>query len=88
MSTAASFIDSSILREQLMAPSPMPRVMALHALEGIELKHGDSPSRVALAQAAAKFVERGIPFYSAQGADYRAWVSKAVSYWERLHAAS
>ena len=84
MSSASSVMDSSTLRECLMAPEPMPRFTALHALEGIELEQGASASRVALAQAAARFVERGIPFYSTQDPHYRAWVSKAVSYWERL----
>jgi hypothetical protein len=77
-------MDSSTLRERLMAPEPMPRFTALHALEAIELEQGASPARVALAQAAARFVERGIPYYSVQDPHYRAWVSKAVSYWERL----
>lgn len=88
MPSASLFMDSSTLREHLMAPDPMPRVTALHALEEIELEHGASPSRVALAHAAAKFVERGIPYYSVQDPHYRAWVSKAVSYWERLSQAS
>jgi hypothetical protein len=78
-------MDSSTLRERLMAPEPMPRFTALHALEEIELEQGASPARVALAQAVAKFVERGIPYYSKQDPHYRAWVSKAVSYWERLN---
>ncbi len=86
MSSSPSFVmDASTLRERLMAPEPMPRVTALHALEGeLELEQGASPARVALASAAARFVERGIPYYSLQDPHYRAWVSKAVSYWERL----
>lgn len=84
MSSASSVMDSSTLRERLMAPEPMPRFTALHALEAIELEQDASPARVALAQAAARFVERGIPYYSVQDPHYRAWVSKAVSYWERL----
>ena len=84
MPSASSIMDSSTLRERLMAPEPMPRFTALHALEGVGLEQGASPSRVALAQAVARFVERGIPFYSEQDPHYRAWVSKAVSYWERL----
>lgn len=84
-SSHSSVMDSSTLRERLMAPEPMPRVTALHALEGeLELEQGASPARVALANAAARFVERGIPYYSVQDPHYRAWVSKAVSYWERL----
>ncbi len=87
MSSHPSFMDASTLRERLMAPEPMPRVTALHALEGeTELEPGASPSRVALAHAAARFVERGIPYYSAQDPHYRAWVSKAVEYWEKLSA--
>ena len=88
MSSASTVTNSASLRESLMAPEPMPRFTALHALEGIELEAGASPSRVALAQAVARFVERGIPFYSTQDPHYQAWVSKAVSYWERLRASS
>jgi hypothetical protein len=77
-------MDSSTLRERLMAPEPMPRFTALHALEAVGAQQSDSPSRTALAQAVARFVERGIPYYSAQDPHYREWVSKAVSYWERL----
>lgn len=84
MSSASHSMDASTLRESLMAPQPMPRFMALHALEAVGLKQGESPTHTALAQAVAKFVERGIPYYSAQDPHYRAWVSKAVSYWERL----
>ncbi len=85
MSSHTTAMDASTLRERLMAPEPMPRVAALHALEGkLELQQGASPARVALANAAARFVERGIPYYSLQDPHYRAWVSKAVSYWERL----
>jgi len=86
MSSATSVMDSSTLRERLMAPEPMPRVKALHALEAVGLEEGASPSRAALAQAVAKFVERGIPYYSKQDPHYRAWVSKAVEYWEKLSA--
>jgi len=84
MPSASSAMDSSTLRECLMAPQPMPRFTALHALEEVVLEQGASPARVALAQAVARFVERGIPYYSVQDPHYRAWVSKAVSYWERL----
>jgi hypothetical protein len=88
MSSASSVMDSSTLRERLMAPEPMPRFTALHALEEAVLEPGAGPSRVALAQAVARFVERGIPYYSVQDPHYRAWVSKAVSYWERLQQRS
>jgi hypothetical protein len=84
MPSASSITDASTLRECLMAPQPMPRFTALHALEEVVLEKNASPARVALAQAVARFVERGIPYYSAQDPHYRAWVSKAVSYWERL----
>jgi hypothetical protein len=85
MSSHSAAMDATTLRERLMAPEPMPRVTALHALEEeLELQQGASPARVALAHAAARFVERGIPYYSVQDPHYRAWVSKAVSYWERL----
>ncbi|HET7792632.1 MAG TPA: hypothetical protein VFL64_04540 [Rhizobacter sp.] len=86
MSSASSTMNASMLRECLMAPQPMPRFTALHAIEEeVALEPGASPARVALAHAAARFIERGIPYYSAQDPHYRAWVSKAVSYWERLH---
>ena len=84
MSSVSSVMDASTLRECLMAPQPMPRFTALHALEEVGLEQGASPARAALAQTVARFVERGIPYYSAQDPHYRAWVSKAVSYWERL----
>lgn len=82
-------MDAAILREHLMAPQPMPRIMALHALEEeIEcLQNGDA-SCAALANAAARFVERGIPYYNVQDPHYQAWVSKAVSYWEKLHGST
>jgi hypothetical protein len=87
MSSHISVMDASTLREHLMAPEPMPRVTALHALEEeIERKPGANRARVALAHAAARFVERGIPYYSVQDPHYRAWVSKAVEYWEKLSA--
>ena len=87
MSTSMSAeMTVSTLRECLMAPEPMPRAMALHMLEE-EIGHrqcGDASS-IALANAAARFVERGIPYYSLHDPHYQAWVSKVVSYWERLH---
>lgn len=82
-------IDAAILRERLLAPEPMPRIMALHALEEeIEQLQGGSAACVALANAAARFVERGIPYYNLQDPHYQAWVSKAVSYWEKLHGSA
>jgi hypothetical protein len=81
----SAVVDASSLREGLMAPEPMPRFNALHALEsGIEHLRGGNAASVALAQAAARFVERGIPYYSKHDPHYQAWVSKAVSYWEKL----
>lgn len=80
-----STMDALTLRERLMAPEPMPRATALHALEEeIEHQQRASPAQAALAHAAARFVERGIPYYSTQDPHYQAWVSKAVSYWEKL----
>lgn len=83
----AAEMDAIAFREGLMAPQPMPRFVALHALEEeIEhSSHGGDASSVALAHAAARFVERGIPYYNVQDPHYQAWVSKAVSYWEKLH---
>jgi hypothetical protein len=78
-------MDASTLREQLMAPQPMPRFAALHALES-EIGRLQGSAHAALANAAARFVERGIPYYSAHAPHYQAWVSKAVSYWEKLRA--
>lgn len=85
MPTSHAVMDASTLREHLMAPQPMPRVAALHVLEeGIEHLQGGDAASVALANAAARFVERGIPYYNVQDPHYQAWVSKAVSYWEKL----
>jgi hypothetical protein len=78
-------MDASTFRERLMAPEPMPRFTALHALES-EIGHLQGSAHAALASAAARFVERGIPYYSAHAPHYQAWVSKAVSYWEQLRA--
>lgn len=75
-------LDAQTLQAELMAPQPMRRAMALHALE-VELDHLD-PKR-ALSQQVASFVARGIPFYSPDDAHYRDWVRKAVGYWQRLH---
>lgn len=82
-------MNASTLRERLLAPEPMPRIMALHALEEeIEHVQGGDASTTALASAAARFVERGIPYYNAQDPHYQAWVGKAVSYWEKLHGSA
>ncbi len=81
--TATSTLDAHSLRIELMAPHPMRRAMALHALE-LELEAAD-PER-ALMQQVQSFVARGIPFYSPEDAHYRNWVAKVVSYWQRLSA--
>lgn len=81
----SAVMDASTFREGLMASEPMPRFTALHALEaGIEKLQGGNAATVALAKAAARFVERGVPYYSKHDPHYQAWVSKAVSYWEKL----
>lgn len=81
----AAEMDAIAFREGLLAAEPMPRFVALHALEEeIEHSQGGDASSVALANAAARFVERGIPYYNVQDPHYQAWVSKAVSYWEKL----
>jgi len=84
MSNPSTTMDATLLRERLMAPEPMPRFTALHALEAeAEHRHGDS-ALASVASAAARFVERGIPYYNLQDPHYQAWVAKAVSYWEKL----
>lgn len=89
MSTPQAVINASTLREHLMAPQPMPRALALHRLEEeIEQLQGGNAASVALANAAARFIERGIPYYSKQDPHYQAWVSKVVSYWERLQGSA
>ena len=78
----ASAIDCDALREQLLAPDPMQRVMALHALEVEVARGGPRP----LANEVMRFTERGIPYYALHDPHFCDWVSKAVSYWERLHS--
>jgi hypothetical protein len=87
MASKAYDMDSDSLREQLMAPDPMQRAMALHLLE-LELERNACASQTSLASAIAKFAARGIPYYAVQDPHYCAWVGKAVSYWERLHSGS
>jgi hypothetical protein len=82
MSLETPVLDAQSLRTELMAPQPMRRAMALHALE-LGLDHAD-PKR-GLSQQVASFVARGIPFYSPEDAHYREWVAKVVSYWQRLN---
>lgn len=69
------------LREQLMAPRAIERVHAMHALE-LELEGAPA---CAVAEELEAFTARGIPYYAPEDPDYREWVAKAVSYWERLH---
>jgi hypothetical protein len=83
MSTPTT-MDASLLRAGLMAAEPMPRFTALHALEEkIGHQQGDG-ALASVASAAARFVERGIPYRGTHDAHYEAWVAKAVSYWEKL----
>ncbi len=84
MAHDSTVIDSDTLREQLMAPSPMQRVAALHSLE-VEAECGACDERASVAHAAARFAARGIPFYALNDPHYKAWVGKAVDYWQRLH---
>jgi len=84
MDLETSVIDSQTLRRQLMAPNPMQRAIALHALEvEVERCAGPSPQ---LGNEVAKFVSRGIPFYALNDPHYCSWVGKAASYWDKLHA--
>ena len=69
------------LREQLMAPRAIERVHAMHALE-LELE--ETPA-CAVAEELEAFTARGIPYYAPHEPEYREWVAKAVSYWEKLH---
>jgi len=76
-------ITAQTLRAQLMAPEPIQRVHALHALE---LELGDA-RHAEVAEELEAFAARGIPYYAPEEPTYREWVGKAVSYWEKLHAA-
>lgn len=68
------------LRSELMAPEAKKRIHALHVLE-LELAH--TPECKAAKELEA-FTARGIPFYSPDDENYREWVAKAISLWERL----
>lgn len=70
------------LREQLMAPRAIERVHAMHALE-LELEESRANP---VADELEAFTARGIPYYAPEDPEYCEWVSKAVDYWERLHA--
>ena len=86
MQHTSRVIDSDSLRAHLTAPDPMRRVMGLHALE-TAAERSASNARSALGQEAARFAARGIPYYALHDPHFQAWVGKAATYWERLHAA-
>ena len=73
--------DSQTLRQHLMAPDPMLRLLGLHALERELERHPAG----ALINEIARFAARGIPYYSLSDPHFMEWVGKAVAYWERLH---
>lgn len=83
MKVETSGPDAAALRAQLMATDPMQRAMALHSIE-LELKRGHAASSRAFAKEVENFTARGIPFYAPQDGHFRDWVSRAVSYWEKL----
>ncbi len=87
MNTEPSVASAEVLRERLMAPEPMTRVQALHALE-IQADKCAAESDARLAGEALRFAARGIPYYQCQDPHFRDWVQRAVSYWERLQPAS
>lgn len=81
MHHSPSVTDAASLRQQLTAADPMQRAMGLHALE-IELARCGGSLR----SEAARFAERGIPYYALHDPHFQDWVGKAVSYWERLRS--
>jgi hypothetical protein len=80
VSTSPAHVDA--LRAQLMAPDPMQRFMALHALE----VHAEQGCGAKLAVQVEAFAARGVPYYAPNDPHYQAWVDRALGYWERLHA--
>lgn len=78
----SSALDLEGLRAQLMAPDPMQRVCALHAIE-VEAEQGGSGK---LAGQVEAFAARGIPYYAPTDPHYRAWVERALRYWQQVHA--
>ena len=78
----AGVTDSQSLREQLMAPNPMQRAMALHALEVEVERHAAG----GLSSEVTRFTSRGIPYYALHDPHFQGWVGKAVQYWEKLHS--
>lgn len=87
MKVETSGPDAAALRAQLMATDPMQRAMALHSIE-LELDRGHSASSRAFTKEVENFTARGIPFYAPQDRHFRDWVSRAVSYWEKLRGGS
>ncbi|MES2887969.1 MAG: hypothetical protein V4739_08135 [Pseudomonadota bacterium] len=79
---SSSPLNAASLRLQLMAPEPMQRARALHAVECMLAQTGEQRPR--WASEAEKFVSRGLPFYQPQAAQYGEWVERTVTYWERL----
>lgn len=81
----ADFRDAQTFQTELMAPEPMRRAVALHALE-LELEAASAVgAERGLAHQVEAFAARGIPYYSPEDTHYRDWVGKAVAYWQRLH---
>ena len=86
MELQTCLIDSDeSLRKNLMAPDPMQRTLALHALE-IAIERSADQATTGLVSEVACFTARGIPFYSLQDPHFCEWVGQAVLYWQRLHA--
>ena len=85
MDLETSVVDSQTLRRHLMAPNPMQRAIALHALE-VEVERCPGSGRAQLGNEVSKFVSRGIPFYALNDPHYCSWVGKAASYWDKLHS--
>ncbi|MEW6708152.1 MAG: hypothetical protein AB1430_25190 [Pseudomonadota bacterium] len=81
MKPQACVADADLLRAQLMAPDPMQRVMALHALE----QEAEQGKAAKLAGQVEAFAARGIPYYNPQDPHYQAWVGRALEFWRKLH---
>lgn len=75
-------LNAESLRLQLMAPEPIQRARALHALECKLAQTGQNRPR--WAGEAERFVSRGLPFYQPQATQYGEWVERTVTYWQRL----
>ena len=82
MPSQALTADTEQLRDQLMAPDPMQRFMALHLLE-TEAEQGKAAK---LAGQVEAFAARGVPYYAPNDPHYQAWVGRALDFWRRLHA--